>query len=70
MSSIRTVPLARCTEPGCAWRWTTGPDRDCGQHETGADLDTRAADYHVILSTAPGDDDSEHAYGDPHDSTR
>jgi len=56
-----TVPLARCTEPGCPWRWTTGGDRTCGQHDTDdTSLTERAAEYGVILSAAP-DGDREHA---------
>jgi hypothetical protein len=53
--TVAAPALARCTERGCAWRWRSGTDRPCAQHQhhDDDDLAARAAEYGVMMA-APG----------------
>jgi hypothetical protein len=63
MAGMATLaPLARCTEPGCPWRWRTGPDRVCPDHDQDdplrqarASLGLDAAALAELAAMAPGD---------------
>jgi hypothetical protein len=55
MEHVTTLaPLARCTTRGCAWRWRSGPDRPCWQHQRD-DGDLAAAAAALGIELAPGD---------------
>jgi hypothetical protein len=55
-----TAALARCTEAGCPWRFRSGRDRACPDHDAD-DRALRAAaeslgiDLGALAQTAPGD---------------
>jgi hypothetical protein len=36
-----TDRLPRCTYPGCAWRWRSGDDRFCADHQPPRSLSLR-----------------------------
>jgi hypothetical protein len=59
--TIALPALARCTaERACPWRWRTGAPRPCPLHDAdGGQLAERAAEYGVVMASAPGDRDGQ-----------
>jgi len=51
------APLARCTMPGCPWRWRDGPDRPCSEHDDSRAVRHAAEQLGIDLAIdqAPGD---------------
>lgn len=66
--------LARCTEPGCPWRWrSAGPDRLCPWHgadDTSADLTTRASGFSVRMTAFDGGEREASEELSDHESSR
>ena len=51
-------PLARCTMPGCPWRWTApgSTDHACPDHDDHSPLRSAAASLGIDLGAIPGAD--------------
>jgi len=58
MGGMEPTRLARCTgDRSCPRRWTTGPDRDCGQHAGNGDDELAERMKALGVAAVPGQRD-------------